>query len=49
MGEQQRAAQEVEGFVRIKILALEKNRRDIYVKFNAEVCCSFSQLVPGRH
>lgn len=26
-----------EGFVRIKVIALEKNRRDIYIKFNAEV------------
>lgn len=24
-------------FVRIKVVGLEKNRRDIYVKFNAEV------------
>jgi hypothetical protein len=24
-------------FVRIKIMGLEKNRRDIYIKFNAEV------------
>lgn len=27
----------VDPFVRIKVMALEKNRRDIYVKFNAEV------------
>ena len=25
------------GFVRVKVVGLEKNRRDIYVKFNAEV------------
>jgi hypothetical protein len=34
----------VDGFVRIKVMALEKNRRDIYVKFDAEVRI----LLPGR-
>lgn len=27
-----------EGFIRIRIMGLERNRRDIYIKFNAEVC-----------
>lgn len=30
-------AQQREGFIRIRIMGLERNRRDIYIKFNAEV------------
>ncbi|BGP05696.1 Vacuolar protein sorting-associated protein 17 [Rhodotorula toruloides] len=29
-------AQQREGFIRIRIMGLERNRRDIYIKFNAE-------------
>jgi hypothetical protein len=29
----------MDGFVRMRVLGLEKNRRDIYIKFSAEVSC----------
>lgn len=32
-------------FVRVKVLSLERNRRDLYVKFNAEVSWGFSLVV----
>jgi hypothetical protein len=40
-------------FVRIKIMGLERNRRDIYIKFNAEVsllvCLLLSRRAAYRH
>lgn len=30
--------QQREGFIRIRIMGIERNRRDTYIKFNAEVC-----------
>lgn len=31
-----------EGFVRVRIMGLDRNRRDMYIKFNAEVSFRFS-------
>lgn len=32
------AASARDGFIRIRILGLDRNKRDLYIKFNVEVC-----------